>query len=399
MPALKRRRALCLAAASILLGAASVVAAGAPARIDLFDRVVETLRAKFFDKDWREHELPGLAQRFADRAHAAKSLDQQRRITQELLANVPASHLALLSAEDTDRIWAELGGRPEPTFGFELIEYDGKYFAYQVLDDGPAAEAGLLSGDRVAAIDGVPTEQSARLGWRTDDAYLPDPPVHDVRCAAGDVVRLRIERHPREWLDVQVPAREYSAFQSTKDGARVIEYDGLRIGYVHLWYIYMSGCVNFLRDKLQSDFADCDALILDLRGHGGNGMAVAGILGAFKGKNKVWDKPVVALINGLTRSAKEIIAYEMRNMKIATLVGEPTAGAVIPASFADVGNGMVLMLPTFRLGHYTDAIEGKPVQPHIRVKDAGPYSAGRQPLIEAGLREAARRCRPHGLAG
>ncbi len=67
--------------------------------------------------------------------------------------------------------------RDAPTFGFTLIEYDGKHYAHDVLEGGPAAQAGLLRGDRIVSIDGAETGESPRLDWRTDDAFLPDPPM------------------------------------------------------------------------------------------------------------------------------------------------------------------------------------------------------------------------------
>ncbi len=86
--------------------------------------------------------------------------------------------------------------------------------------------------------------------------------------------------------------------------------------------------------------------------------------------------------------AKEVIAYEMKARNIALVVGEGTAGAVIPASFTDVGFDTMLMYPTFRMGKYTDAIEGIGVEPDVLVKDAGPYSHGADPLLEAAIEQA-----------
>ena len=65
-------------------------------------------------------------------------------------------------------------------------------------------------------------------------------------------------------------------------------------------------------------------------------------------------------------------------------------GAVIPASFADVGHDTRLMYPTFRLGKYTDLLEGVGVAPDILVTDAGPWSNGADPLLGAAIQQARR---------
>jgi peptidase S41-like protein len=104
-----------------------------------------------------------------------------------------------------------------------------------------------------------------------------------------------------------------------------------------------------------------------------------------------WKRPIVALIDRQSRSAKDALAYEFKERHLATLVGEPTAGAVIPASFAQVGEKTMLMFPSFTLGEYTQKLELKGgVPPDIFVERAGPYSAGRDPIFERGKQELAR---------
>ena len=79
--------------------------------------------------------------------------------------------------------------------------------------------------------------------------------------------------------------------------------------------------------------------------------------------------PLVALTDAGTRSAKEVIAHEIRRRDIGMLVGEPTAGAVIPATFQPVSHDAVLMFPSFTLGRYTKQLEGQPVTPDVSVPD------------------------------
>lgn len=114
------------------------------------------------------------------------------------------------------------------------------------------------------------------------------------------------------------------------------------------------------------------------------------ILQVVAGKTSKWKKPNVALINNVSRSAKDVIAYELKERKIALLVGEPTAGAVIPASMLEVGEETYLMFPSFTLGEYTTKLEFSPVPPDVHISEPGPYSEGRDPILERGLIEAAR---------
>ncbi|MGD2110035.1 MAG: S41 family peptidase [Phycisphaerae bacterium] len=356
----------------------------------LFENVAAVLAERFYDEDFRQNELPKVIERYRKRAAEAADFEAECDVVQAFLSNIPATHTALIRSDVFDGMHKELSGVSVPTFGFELIEYDGKQYAFNVLEKGPAASAGLRRGDRIVLIDGVIVEDSPRLGCRTDDAFLPDPPVRSVKGAEGDVLKLKIELAPGKYTDLEVRCAPYSSWEATKASVRVVEHGGKRIGVIHFWLIYMSGPDELLKQVLEGELASCDALVLDLRGRGGNGFMVPRMLEVLDGTTSSWTKPVVALINGHTRSAKEVIAYEFRKLALGSLVGERTAGAVIPVSTADVGFGMSLMFPSFTLGEHTDLLEFKGVSPDVVVSEVGPYSAGADPILEAGVQEAAR---------
>ncbi len=373
----------------VAMGASALAGAAEPDG-SLFENVVKVLQARYYDEEFRETVLPGIVDRYRERARAVSDPAGQRQVTHEFLSNIPASHLALLSAASHTRMMDELMNRDAPTFGFTFIEYDGKHYAHDVLEGGPAERAGLLRGDRIVSIDGAETGESPRLDWRTDDAYLPDPPMRFCLGELGDRIHLHVERRPGVYVDIDVECQPYSSFRAAKASAQVFEHAGRRIGYLHFWLIHMTGVDTLLRETLEGPFASCDAFVFDLRGRGGNGFMVPRILDILDGTASTWDKPVVALINGLSRSAKDVIAYEVRNRKIGPLVGETTAGAVVPATMENVGYDTYLMFPGFQLPHYSHTLEFVGVAPDIVVQEPGPYSAGRDPIRNAGLREATR---------
>jgi len=356
----------------------------------LFENVANALSERYYDQQFRQNELPRLVELYRDRAARAVGFEEHREVVHEFLTNIPATHLALISAASREGMMSELAGRSAPSFGFELIEVDGKHYAFNVLEDGPAALAGLRRGDRIVTVDGELVSGSPRLDWRTDDAFLPDDPVRALQGKLDDRVALRIERTPGKYLDIKVSCEPYSAWEAAQASARIVERAGKRIGVIHFWLIHMTGPDALLKEKLDGDFASCDALVLDLRGRGGSGTMVERMLNVLEGRTSAWQKPVVALINRHSRSAKEVIAYEFRRRDLGSLVGERTAGAVIPASMADVGHGMHLMFPTFTLPKHTEVLEFKGVEPDVLVAEVGPYSAGADPIFEAGIDEAVR---------
>jgi C-terminal processing protease CtpA/Prc len=368
------------------LAASSAVLAAKPA---IFDNVSAILRERYYDKKFREEQLPALIEKYRPAAGSPSDLKAQRLAAEKLLSHVPASHLGLLSEESYRYLVAELTGQPQPTFGFQVVRLKDEYFTFFVLEGGPAASSGILPWERVVSIDGVPISESSRLDWAQKDAFLPidrDPPIHSILSKADDEINLVLERARGEQRSVKLKARPYSALQAARTSARLIEIDGHYVGYIHFWFIHSTGVTELLRELFAGEFARADGLLLDLRLRGGNGVVVPDILQILSD----WKKPIVALTDRQSRSAKDALAYEFKQRHLATLVGEQTAGAVIPASFAPVGEKTMLMFPSFTLGDYTAKLELKGgVAPDVFVERAGPHSAGHDPIFERGRQELA----------
>lgn len=360
------------------------------ARGDLYDNVASLLTDRYFDEAFRHHELAELIDRFQPEADKAQTLNGEREIVHELLSHIPASHLALLSTDEYQVMLNELRNRAHPTFGFELLERDGDFFVHSLLDGGSAQRSGLLRGDRIVLIDGMPTGRSERLDWRSDDAALPDPAVHRLLSAIGEGIRLDIEREPDRFMQVDLVATNFSAYESMKRSAKIIRHKGEKIAYVHLWFIHLTGLDKRLASLMRGPFLNVSALIIDLRGRGGSADMAIAVLRLLAKYHEQTGKPVLVLIDSMTRSAKEVIAYGVREYGIGVLVGQRTAGAVLPATFKRVGPRTVLMYPEYRLDKYSELIEGIGVAPDVEAEAPGPYSAGDDPILDAALAEAVR---------
>lgn len=350
---------------------------------ELFEKVVGVLERRYYDRQFRRHELSELAANFRDAARATETLEEERIVIHALLAQIPASHLALYSRATTNALLGEVMGEPRPTFGCQVEQRAGRFFAARVLDGGPAARAGLVEGDSIVALDGVLPGRSPRLDWRSDDAHLPDPPVHQILIGDDPELTVRVRRGSEE-RELELRAVPWSGARATRASVRVVEHDGFQLGYLHLWYVF-NGSSQLLSRTLRKTFANCDGVVLDLRGRGGNAMEVAGIVKALARHRRSGGCPVVAIVDRATRSAKEIIAHRILEDRLAVLVGERTAGAVLPATFENVGHGSVLMFPSFELGSYSHKLERVGVEPDIVVTRRQKPGSTTDPLREAAL--------------
>jgi carboxyl-terminal processing protease len=243
-------------------------------------------------------------------------------------------------------------------------------------------------GDRVLTIDDLEPALSPRLDWRSDDAALPDPPTHALIAKETDRIALRLERREGQFLDIDFAAEEYSALEAARNSAQVIEVGGRKIAYIHFWFVHSTTMDKLLERLVRNEFKECEALVFDLRGRGGAAHMVTNVLRVLASRTSRWRKPIVALIDSNTRSAKEMMAYELKTRRLGVLVGQTTAGALLPATFAKVGGDSVLMYPAFHLGKHTEAIEGKGVAPDVEVESPLPFSAGEDPIRDAGIAKA-----------
>lgn len=352
----------------------------------LFDEVTDVLQRRFYDKEARETLIPELARKLRPLAASSLSLEEERAVIGALLGALDVSHCALYSKRALQTMRAELLGFEYPTVGMQLRLDGEEHCVDWVYEGGPAARAGLLRGQIVETLDGLPVAASPLLDWRTDDAALPDAPLHALLVDRGQQVTVGLA----DGREVVLTAEKRNGMTSSKEGARILERDGLRLGYVHFWFIHARGPGALLGRLLREDFADCDALLLDLRGRGGSAAEVENVLRALADIPD--DGPLVlALQDAGARSAKEVIAHEIRARELGTLVGEATAGAVIPASFENLSHDTVLMFPAFTLGRYTELLEGKPVEPDVYVEDD--LRSAPDEILEGAIRVALERLR------
>jgi carboxyl-terminal processing protease len=185
--------------------------------------------------------------------------------------------------------------------------------------------------------------------------------------------------------------------QGLKSSARIIMSGRARVGYVHVWSyagrVYQSALEDLISE---GPLRDADALIWDLRdGWGGAQPQYLDLFNprapTMQVKNRngetgfidaKWRKPVAALINGGTRSGKEVLAYGFKEYRIGELVGSRTEGAVLAATAFLIGDDGLLLLAVEDVLVDGTRLEGVGVTPTIEVAFDARYAAGRDPQLE-----------------
>jgi carboxyl-terminal processing protease len=280
-------------------------------------------------------------------------------------------------------------------------DINGKTFVSGILDGSPAAKTGLKVGDQLLSVDNRPYQ-----------------PIQSFTGKAGQKVTLLIQRTPdaNSQEKIAVTPKMFDAstmfLEAQQASTQVIQRNGKKIGYVHIW----SNAADPDQEKLREDLIygrlrDAQALVLDLRdGWGGGDIGYLNIFTAQEGPSitsiprngkrytyiSQWKKPVVMVINEGSRSSKEILAYAFQQHKIGPVVGSKTTGAVVAGRPFLMSDGSFLYLAVSNVFiNENQRLEGKGVTPDINVPFSLEYAQGADPqkerAIEAVLQPAQQR--------
>ena len=318
---------------------------------DVFQRVQEQYVEEVTDKKLIEAAISGMLQ----------SLDPH------------SSYLSPESYKDMQvKTKGKFGG-----LGIEITMEDGVVKVVSPIDDTPAANAGMRSGDLIIGING----ESIR-GLSINDA------VSQLRGPVGSKVVITVVRDKKDPFEIEI-IRDVIKIKSVRHN--IIK----NIGYVRLTTFSdtttsgLEKSVDEIKKKLEEKF---QGLILDLRNNPGgllnqsisvtdaflNQGEIVSTQGRkdddtsriFSKKGDIIDgKPMIVLINSGSASASEIVAGALKDHSRAIIVGTRSFGkgsvqSIIPLS----GNG-AMRLTTAR--YYTPSgvsIQAKGIEPDIIVE-------------------------------
>lgn len=375
----------------------------------LFDAVVDAIRKNFWDKE-RLAELKWLDRVRGERAGvvASPDLPEAARRINLLLDELKTSHTVLLTPDDIDYyVLRNVFGRTRPYAGIGVFtaRIDGRDFIDLLLEGYPADRAGLKVGDEIVGVDGAPYH-----------------PIRSFRGKGGRDAAVAVRRSadgPITSVDVDVvsivPLKAFS--DATLASARVIEHEGRRIGYVHVWAsvgdvpqmvsqsLERLGLKRSPDDRKAPTMPAVDALIFDMRGKIGGMVGVAtqylelldprGPDISWRGSGRYVSRSVrgrtAVLIDHHTRSTGEVFVHSYKRERQGPLIGTTTAGAVSGGAALNMPADCLLHVAVSGLVVDGEIIEGRGVAPDITVQRPLPYSGGADPVLEAAIAELAKR--------
>lgn len=292
------------------------------------------------------------------------------------------------------------GGAPTYVgLGMTTTTLEGGTVVASVYDGGPADRAGILAGDEILDVEGAPFHPLAsfldREGRDTVLRLRHGPGPSDVRMATVRPERLR----PSELF-----------LEAQRASARVLVRRGRTLGYVHVWCWADDSYQDLLVEQLGTGpLAGVDGLVLDLRG--GWGGADPAYLAPFTDRIPTltftdrhggrfirpaspppppavrFRAPLVLLVDGGTTSGKEVVAHALAAQGRARIVGTPTAGALLGGRPFLLDDGSLLYLAVTDVTVDGVRLEGRPLEPQVRVERPLRWCRGVDPQVDRAFLE------------
>ena len=384
------------------------------AKRDVLQNVLKTLEAKFY-----KPELLGTAWQEAvsgrrEAIEAAPTADVFERAVTELLQTLKTSHLGFFHG--TARR-ASSRAALSATYLSDETEYGSRWIFQDVHEGGAAAIAGIQPGNILLRVDGleiVPPEHPV----------FPMGTISTIELVANDGQQRSVS------VDVARPKGKKLHFaEPTIVESRRL---GDRVGYLKVTMfpgmvgVEVAKSMSLAVDEL----GDIARLIVDLRGNTGGGAGSLRLMSLMtpyrmcvgfapsrkwmkrdmtlaksgfprfgnipSSKNALWllglkflpslirktpivleteglgPKPyhgnIVLLVDRHTASAAEMVAIFAKENKLATLIGEKTAGRLLSATAVEVGHGFRLALPVGAYNTWNGIVlEGSPIEPHLEI--------------------------------
>ncbi len=339
-----------------------------------WDQVAGAIRKSYYARETRKAEMDRLLGEFGPRAKAAQNRGDFELAVNKMIREFRDSHFDFFTRSDQG--FYLMQGLAAPNQTEEMPEI-GAWFAsvadgYQVrmvLEGGEAERSGIHKGDILKTVDGQPFS-----------------PVDSLRAKIGSQVTIEAKRGTTT-LSFKVKVEQKSCLamflDASRDSARIIDANGRKIGYFHLWTEVNDTFKNALSAAVYGKLRDTDAFILDLRdGFGGRPegygdpffrpdywiqwgndpkTAYTQLFG--------YGRPLAVLINSGSRSAKEILSYTFKASHRGTLIGRTTAGNVLGTFPQKIGDWAYLEIPFVDVNVQGVRLENRGVDPDIAVSN------------------------------
>jgi len=367
---------------------------------EYFDKIWGIINDEFLDPNFNGVDWSDARERYRPKALSAEDHESFAVIVNQMLGELKTSHtryftrwepdyytiqavfvsgaLAMFATSDTSvveehqpGVYSSQANPHRVGIGVVTRLIESRHYVTSVLASSQAEKAGIVPGDWLVEVDGRPFH-----------------PIHSFESSADKEVELTFQRGPsvstrRSIKITPIDSRERDLFENDSyAGVKLIEYGGHQFTYIHLWWQNGWAMQQVLENGMMPPKSE--GIIIDIRdGFGGNlgyeyiapflQYGLGKITIESIGRNRKikslagYDKPVVVLINGGSRSGKELLAYYFKKTGRGLLVGERTAGFVTSGRWKRISKDSMLYYGVMTMFIDGKNLEGVGIEPDIEV--------------------------------
>jgi len=292
---------------------------------EIYHRAWQLVRDNYFDSTFNNKNWAELEHKYDSQIKSQADAYKYIKTMLEVLNDPYTRFLDPKAFQDeNDAIDARIVG-----IGINLQQSKdlSKLIVTRTIEDGPAEQAGIRSGDEIIAIDNI-----SAVGM------TPEQAAEHIRGKAGTGVQITV-KHTQSLKTVNIIRQEIAIHAVT---SKVLD-NG--IGYINLTTFISNDASREFRGALQK-LSNTDGIVLDLRDNPGgllsNALEIADMLlesGAIvstisrHGRHTdlasgepVTHQPIVVLVDDESASASEILASALQDNGRASLIGTRTYG-------------------------------------------------------------------------
>ncbi|MEQ8757047.1 MAG: S41 family peptidase [Coleofasciculus sp. G1-WW12-02] len=360
------------------------------------DEVWQIVNQEYVDPSFNQVDWQATRQQLLNRNYT--SVEQAYQAIRDALEPIGDPYTRFLEPEQfkalTDQTAGELSG---VGIRMGVDEKTQKLVIVEPIQDSPAFEAQLKSGDKILAIDGKSTQ-----GMSAEEASAL------IRGEVGSSVILQISRQGQSAFDVTLTRAQIelpSVHYTLKNEGQ------MQVGYISVDEFSSHAAEQMQRAIRNLDSQKVDGYVLDLRGNPG-GLLYASIEIARmwindgeivhtvdrKGgeqkfsanKTALTQLPLVVLVDGNSASASEILAGALKDNKRGMVVGSTTFGKAVVQSVHSLSDGSGLAVTISR--YYPPSgidINHKGIAPDVKIDltRAQQQRLVTQPMLRATLED------------
>ena len=376
---------------------------------ECFDRIWSIIKDEFWDPNFNGIDWTDARQRYKPKALAAEDHESFALIINQMLGELKTSHtcyftrwepeyytlqaalisgsLTMFATSDTSVVekhqpglYASKANPHRVGIGVVSRIIEGRHYVTAVLSTSPAEKAGIVPGDWLLEVDGRPFH-----------------PIRSFEGKADKEVELTFQRGPsvstrRSTRIIPIDSKERELFENDSySRVMLIEYGGHQFTYIRLWWLSGWAMQQVLESGMMPPKSE--GLIIDIRdGFGGSqgyeyitpfiqyGLGRITIESTRRGQTSTsevgFNKPVILLINGGSRSGKELLAYYFKKTGRGLLVGERTAGFVTGGRWKRISKDSMLYYCVMTMSIDGKILEGVGIEPDIEVPFDIRFAAG-----------------------